>query len=173
MPEPSVNPRTLNQPPPAKLPGDVASPHAISSPLPSDGRGEGQGEVRVSLNPNLNPNLNANSPARSERHESLSSPASVPIQTDGSYSGGGHRPPLQVRVRINGQDVTMPADTVVAAAIAVAGITRFRASVTGQPRAPLCGMGICMECCVTINGRPRCRSCLTLCQEGMEVRTDE
>ena len=69
--------------------------------------------------------------------------------------------------------VTVPAGTVVAAAIAVAGITRFRASVTGQPRAPLCGMGICMECCVTINGRPRCRSCLTLCQEGMEVRTDE
>ncbi len=30
-----------------------------------------------------------------------------------------------------------------------------------------------MECRVTINGQPHCRSCQTLCEEGMEVRTDE
>jgi predicted molibdopterin-dependent oxidoreductase YjgC len=79
----------------------------------------------------------------------------------------------KVKLRINGQDVTVPAGAVVAAAIAAAGVTRFRASVSGQPRAPLCGMGICMECCVTINARPHCRSCLTLCEEGMEVLTGE
>ncbi len=123
--------------------------------------------------PAAKPALNLTSLARSERRESLSSPATVPTQTGGAYSGGGHRPPLQVKVRVNGQDMTVPAGAVVAAAIAAAGVTRFRSSVTGQPRAPLCGMGICMECCVTINARPHCRSCLTLCEEGMEVRTDE
>ena len=54
-----------------------------------------------------------------------------------------------------------------------AGVTRFRRSVTGQPRGPLCGMGICMECCVTINGRPHCRSCQTLCRKGWRCVTDE
>jgi len=34
-------------------------------------------------------------------------------------------------------------------------------------------MGVCFECSVTIDGRPHCRSCQTLCAEGMEVRTDE
>ena len=63
--------------------------------------------------------------------------------------------------------------TVLAAAIAQAGVTKFRRAVTGGPRGPLCGMGICMECRVTINGQTQCRSCQTLCEEGMEMRTDE
>lgn len=79
----------------------------------------------------------------------------------------------QVTLRVNGQEVTVASGTIVAGAIAVAGITRFRTSVLGRPRGPLCGMGICMECCVTINGREYCRSCQTLCEPGMEVRTDE
>jgi sarcosine oxidase subunit alpha len=78
-----------------------------------------------------------------------------------------------VQLRINGQPVTVPAGTIVAAAMARAGVTRFRTSVIGLPRGPLCGMGICMECCVTINGRAHCRSCQRLCEAGMEVRTDE
>ena len=79
----------------------------------------------------------------------------------------------RVTLSVNGQPVSVPAGTVVAAAVAQAGVTRFRRSVHGEPRGPLCGMGVCFECRVTINGQPHCRSCLTLCEEGMEVRTDE
>ena len=78
-----------------------------------------------------------------------------------------------IELRVNGAPVKVPAGTIVAAAIALAGLDRFRRSVTGEARGPLCGMGICMECRVTINGRPLCRSCQTLCVAGMEVRTDE
>jgi predicted molibdopterin-dependent oxidoreductase YjgC len=77
-----------------------------------------------------------------------------------------------VNIRVNGRPVNIPAGTVVAAAIARAGLSRFRSSVSGQSRGPLCGMGICMECCVTINGRLFCRSCQILCEEGMEVVSD-
>jgi len=80
---------------------------------------------------------------------------------------------IEINVRINGKQVAVPDGTTVAAAISGAGVTRFRRSVLGQPRGPLCGMGICMECRVSINGRGQCRSCLTLCEPGMEVRTDE
>jgi aerobic-type carbon monoxide dehydrogenase small subunit (CoxS/CutS family) len=81
--------------------------------------------------------------------------------------------PDQIQLRVNGQTVSVAAGTVVAAAVVLAGQTRFRRSVNGQARGPLCGMGICMECRVTINGHAHCRSCQTLCEQGMEVRTDE
>ena len=79
----------------------------------------------------------------------------------------------RVTLSVNGKPVSVPAGTIVAAAVALAGVARFRASIHGESRGPLCGMGVCFECRVSINGQPHCRSCLTLCEEGMEVRTDE
>lgn len=81
--------------------------------------------------------------------------------------------PDTVALTVNGLPVTVPAGSMVSAAVAVAGVMIFRRSLTGQPRAPLCGMGICFECRVAINGREHCRSCQILCQPGMEVRTDD
>jgi len=77
-----------------------------------------------------------------------------------------------VTVSVNGAEVTVPAGAMVSAAIAMAGVSLFRRSVSGEPRGPLCGMGICFECRVTIDGRAHCRSCQVVCQPGMEVRTD-
>ena len=76
-------------------------------------------------------------------------------------------------VQVNGKPVSVAAGTIVAAAIVQTGVTAFRRSVIGTPRGPLCGMGICMECRVTINGRKHCRSCQILCEPGMEILTDE
>jgi predicted molibdopterin-dependent oxidoreductase YjgC len=80
--------------------------------------------------------------------------------------------PKTVEISVNGVKVAAPAGSTVAAAVALAGVTAFRTSVSGEPRGPLCGMGICFECRVTINGRQHCRSCQILCKPGMEVRTD-
>jgi predicted molibdopterin-dependent oxidoreductase YjgC len=77
-----------------------------------------------------------------------------------------------VRVRINDRPISVPQGTIVAAAVALAGVSAFRRSVLQQPRGPLCGMGICMECRVTINGLAHCRSCQTLCEPDMEIRTE-
>ena len=78
----------------------------------------------------------------------------------------------QVTVTVNGAPVLAPPGATVAVALAIAG-QACRRSVTGEPRGALCGMGICYECRVTINGRPHCRSCQVLCEPGMEVTTDE
>lgn len=72
---------------------------------------------------------------------------------------------------VNGSPVTVPSGTTVAVAVAITG-RACRTSVSGEPRGPLCGMGICFECRVAINGRPHCRSCQTLCEAGMKVETD-
>lgn len=80
--------------------------------------------------------------------------------------------PEAVTLEVDGVTVTMPAGSMVAAAILKSGKSAFRRSATGQARGPLCGMGICFECRVTIDGAAHCRSCQTLCENGMDVRTD-
>lgn len=77
-----------------------------------------------------------------------------------------------VKLVINGQSVQLPAGSVVAAALVIAGVNAPRRSVTGLARGPLCGMGVCFECRATIDGQPHLRTCNLLCREGMEVRTD-
>ncbi len=77
-----------------------------------------------------------------------------------------------ITLSVNGSPVTVPAGAMVSAAVAIAGVAAFRRSVTGEPRGPLCGMGICFECRVTVNGRAHVRSCQLPCAPGMEVRTD-
>jgi D-hydroxyproline dehydrogenase subunit gamma len=77
-----------------------------------------------------------------------------------------------LKVKVNGRAIDVPPGAMVSAAIAIAGVTTYRRSVTGEPRAPLCGMGICFECRVTVDNRPHIRSCQTPCREGMEIRTD-
>jgi D-hydroxyproline dehydrogenase subunit gamma len=72
---------------------------------------------------------------------------------------------------INGVPLQVARGTTVAAAILIAGQPEFRTSVTGQPRGPLCGMGICFECRVTIDGLAHARSCQILCEDGMKVAT--
>ena len=79
----------------------------------------------------------------------------------------------EIKLRINGQACQVPAGSTVAAAVLRTGLTTFRRSVTGEARAPLCGMGICYECRVTINGQAHARSCQIVCVDGMEVRTDD
>ena len=77
-----------------------------------------------------------------------------------------------IRMRINGRALEVEPGTTVAAAILNTGAAWLRRSVGGEPRAPLCGMGVCMECRVTINGEAHRTSCQALCEDGMEVRTD-
>ena len=75
---------------------------------------------------------------------------------------------MRVNLHINGQAVSVPAGCSVAAALAIAGNGIARISVGGEPRAPLCGMGICQECRVSINGQRRL-ACQTTCSPGMRV----
>src|SRR5437764_1851240 len=76
-------------------------------------------------------------------------------------------------VYVNGAPVEMPPNASAAAAVGAAGGAAPRRSVTGQPRGPLCGMGICFECRATIDGEPHGLSCQTPCTPGLNVVTDQ
>ncbi|MFV3371197.1 2Fe-2S iron-sulfur cluster-binding protein [Pseudomonas sp. NY15435] len=71
---------------------------------------------------------------------------------------------------LDGRALRVAAGTTVAAALALGGDGTSRTSVSGQRRAPLCGMGVCQECRVTIDGQRRL-ACQTLCRDGMQVET--
>lgn len=79
--------------------------------------------------------------------------------------------PDQITLSIDAASISVAPGVTVAAAIAMAGNIITRRSVGGTARAPLCGMGICQECRVTIDGNPHQLSCQTLCAEGMHVVT--
>ena len=81
--------------------------------------------------------------------------------------------PELVTLKVNEVPVSLPAGSMVAAAVLAAGVYAFRRSVSGEARGPLCGMGICFECRVNVNGVAHVRSCQTVCENGMDVRTDE
>lgn len=76
-----------------------------------------------------------------------------------------------VTLLVDGRPVRARGGTSVAVALLDAGVAAFRASVGGEARAPLCGMGICYECRVAIDGVPHRRACLVPVAEGMQVAT--
>ncbi len=78
-----------------------------------------------------------------------------------------------ISVTINDHITEVNPGISVAAAIALSGNPVTRISVTGQTRAPVCGMGICMECRVSIDGLAQQLACQTLCLEGMQIRTGQ
>ena len=79
--------------------------------------------------------------------------------------------PRTTTLEIDGLRVAVRAGITVAAALLNAEIAGFRRSVEGEARGPLCGMGSCHECRVTIDGRPQQRACMVLVREGMRVAT--
>ncbi|MBK7598084.1 MAG: (2Fe-2S)-binding protein [Acidobacteria bacterium] len=81
--------------------------------------------------------------------------------------------PEMITLKVNGEIVEVAKGSMVSSAVAVAGAKMFRRSVSGEPRYPLCGMGICFECRVTIDGQPHCRSCQIPCRQWMVVVTDD
>jgi sarcosine oxidase subunit alpha len=78
----------------------------------------------------------------------------------------------KISLTINGTELEVAPGTTVACAVLMAG-AHTRSSISGEPRAPLCGMGICMECRVRIDGVHHQRSCQILCAAGMRVSTEE
>ena len=73
-------------------------------------------------------------------------------------------------IHVNDAPVEAAGGMSVAAALMNAGIA-LRRSVSGEPRGPLCGMGICFECAATVEDAPLVRTCQVLCKPGMRVAT--
>ncbi|HSQ36142.1 MAG TPA: (2Fe-2S)-binding protein, partial [Candidatus Binatia bacterium] len=77
-------------------------------------------------------------------------------------------------IQVNGRRVNaIPGETVLAALIAAGFKALKKSNVRGEARGAFCGMGVCYECLVTIDGVPKQRSCMTEVAENMEIVIDE
>ena len=76
-----------------------------------------------------------------------------------------------VTIVADGRALRVHAGISVAAALLGGGVRAFRRSVRGADRGPLCGMGVCYECRVTIDGVPHRRACLVTVADGLHVST--
>jgi hypothetical protein len=78
-----------------------------------------------------------------------------------------------IGVTVDGRALRVGVGTLVAAAVELAAPGRgARVSPGGARRQPLCGMGVCGECRVTIAGQPHRLGCQAMCVDGMEILTD-
>ena len=76
----------------------------------------------------------------------------------------------QVQIRVDGVAVSVPDTLSVAAAVLqVHGWQGYRRHHDGSPRAPLCMMGSCHDCLITVDGQPNRQGCLVPVAEGMQV----
>jgi sarcosine oxidase subunit alpha len=76
-----------------------------------------------------------------------------------------------IEIVVDGRPLRVTRGISVASALLEARVTAFRTSESGDARAPLCGMGICYECRVRIDGIEHQRSCMATVREGMRVET--
>ena len=74
-----------------------------------------------------------------------------------------------VEITIDGAPFVAREGDSVAAALLASGVTIFRTTFSGTPRGPLCMMGACFECLVTIDGASK-QACMTQVSPGMAVR---
>ena len=56
------------------------------------------------------------------------------------------------------------------AALVASGETSLRITQCGELRGPFCGMGVCQECLLEVNGVPAQRACLTTVETSLHVR---
>jgi len=79
-----------------------------------------------------------------------------------------------VAFTFDGRDLTAEPGQSIAAALLAAGIRSWRTTrVGGRPRGLFCGIGICFDCLVTVNGTASRRACLTEVGGGDRVEHQE
>lgn len=74
-------------------------------------------------------------------------------------------------ITVNGEPLEAYTGESIATVLAAAGYRAFRTTdASDSPRGIFCGMGICFDCLVTVNGLPNQRACMTEARKGCEVR---
>jgi predicted molibdopterin-dependent oxidoreductase YjgC len=75
-------------------------------------------------------------------------------------------------ITFDGREIACREGWTIGAALTAAGVRSWRTTRhEGRPRGLFCGIGVCFDCLVTVNGRPSVRACLATAHPGDAVRT--
>jgi sarcosine oxidase subunit alpha len=86
-----------------------------------------------------------------------------------------HHRGKRVTLRVDGRPITAYSGETVFAALLAEGIKALRQPSKDQAktaRGGFCGMGVCQECRMVVDGLPDQRACITEVRDGMEICTD-
>lgn len=73
---------------------------------------------------------------------------------------------------LDGRPVPYRAGQTIGAALVAAGVVSWRSTRgVGAPRGVFCGIGVCFDCLVTVDGHPNQRACLVVATDAMSVST--
>ncbi len=79
---------------------------------------------------------------------------------------------MDVNLTVDGAPVRCPAGLTVGAALLTLGRRATRETPRRhEPRGLFCGMGVCCDCAIEVDGRGGVRACVTLVREGMAIGT--
>ena len=79
----------------------------------------------------------------------------------------------RVTILLDGEPVEAFEGETVAAVLLARGQIETRRTVGGEPRGIFCGMGVCFDCLMVVDGVPNTRACMTWVREGMDVRSQQ
>lgn len=83
----------------------------------------------------------------------------------------GVRRGVTVTVTVDGEPLEAHlGETVAAVLIAHSGSPALRTTRSGSARGLYCGMGVCFDCLVVVDGVPNTRACMTWVRNRMEIR---
>jgi thioredoxin reductase len=82
-------------------------------------------------------------------------------------------PAPSVTIHYQGRPIAAVEGETIAAAIIAGGEQRFRRTRDGGRRGVFCGMGVCQECLVTVDGAHGQRACMTRIRAGMVVEPQD
>ena len=75
---------------------------------------------------------------------------------------------MPVTIVVDGRAIAATAGVPLGAVLHELGAT-LRHTPGGSPRGLFCGMGVCFDCLVTVDGRRDVRACVTPVRDGMRV----
>ena len=94
--------------------------------------------------------------------------------TKGTRLTAGIRRGKRVSLLVDGEPIEAHLGETIGSALLAAGRRRLRQTPhTDLPRGLFCGMGICYDCLVTVNGKAGVRACSTPVEDGMTISTHD
>jgi predicted molibdopterin-dependent oxidoreductase YjgC len=79
---------------------------------------------------------------------------------------------VTITVYVDGEPVrAFAGETVATVLLALGRRTLRHTDQSGAPRGIFCGMGVCFDCLVTVDGQPNVRACMTSVSSGMVIET--
>lgn len=78
---------------------------------------------------------------------------------------------VPLRITVDGEPVAGIAGQSIAGVLLAAGRRTWRTAPSGARKGVFCGIGVCFECLVTVNGERDVRACRRRARDGDDVRT--